>query len=188
MRCALTRPAPWPMGPHLAALLCDISPSSAGWLAEEPEASEPPERLSAVSDLQLPSATGGHHTSHQVAGNQRPCGGIEHPDPHPTLIHTRRLELNADGERGSHGKPGRAGPQRPHRGQSLRLPTQFPGLPSGCSSAACPYSGCLMAAPQANVHRKRGPAGPPPARPWPLRAPKPCPPPPPAACGPPKGR
>ena len=178
-----------PLGPLLAALLCDLSPSSAGWLAEDPEASKPPKRLSAIGGLQLLSATGGHRTGHQAAGNQRPCGGIEHPDPHPALIDPRRLELNANGEMGSHGKPGRTAPQRPHRGQTLQLTTRFPRLPSGCSWATSSISSSWMAAAPKQRPRETGPRRTPPqggrSR---LRAPKRCPPAPPAACGPPRGR
>jgi hypothetical protein len=57
---------------------------------------------------------------------------------------------------GSHGKPGRTAPQRPHRGQSLGLPTRFPGLPSGCSSAACPCSGRSMAAASKRTSKGNG--------------------------------
>ena len=39
------------------------------------------------------------------------------------------------------GEPGRAEPQRPHRGQPKLKPIRFPGLPSGCSWAACLCSG-----------------------------------------------
>ncbi len=58
------------------------------------------------------------------------------------------------------GEPEEAAAKRPHRGQTLQLPTRFPGLPSGCSWTACPCSGRSMAATQTNVQGKRGPAGP----------------------------
>ena len=59
------------------------------------------------------------------------------------------------------GKPGRAEPQRPHRGQSLRLPTRFPGLPSGCSWTACPCSDhSLAAAPKQTSKGNGAPQGP----------------------------
>jgi hypothetical protein len=98
-------PGPSPDSPALRAL----APAALGaaGAATGASGSEPPKRLSAVGGLQLPSATGGHRTGHQAAGNKRPCSGIEHPDPHPTLIHTRRLELNANGERRGHGGTGK---------------------------------------------------------------------------------
>ena len=65
-------------------------------------------------------------------------------------------------------EPGRTAPQRPHRGQFLRLPTRFPGLRSGCSWAACPCSGRPMAAAPKRTSKENGaPQGPAKRRPVP---------------------
>ena len=146
--------------------------------------SEPPERLGAVGGLQLLSPTSGNRTGHQPARSKRPGGGIEHPDPHPALIHTRRLELNANGERGGHGETGRSSSPTPPPGAITATADPVPRPPLWLLQGACPYNGCSMAAPESERPRETGPRRTPPrGGPWPLRAPRRCPPAPPAACG-----
>jgi hypothetical protein len=85
--------------------------------------SHPPHRLRAMGSLQLPRPPQRGAAHHQPAARGGGSRVIQQPEPHPAAIHPRRLELDADGERGSHGKPGRAEPQRPHRGHPSANPT-----------------------------------------------------------------
>ena len=104
-----------------------------------------------------PAPAAGPRCAAPAGSARRGARAIEQPQPHPAAINPRRLELDADGERGSHGKPGGAAALRPHRGQPSPNPIRF-SCPLHRGSASAATASISMA----NV---RGKAGPPPGPP-----------------------
>ena len=145
---------------------CDI------YLLNHPE-------LEGVTHSHTPPAK--HHQPSLCRGCAKP---IEQPQTHPAAINPRRLELDADGERGSHRETGKGrGPNAP-TGAITATADPVPRPPLwwllGRLSLQRPLDGC----PPSERPRETGPHRTPPRGGlWPLRAPKRCPPAPPAACG-----
>jgi len=152
-------PGPSPGSPALRAL----APAELGaaGAATGASGSEPPKRLSAIGGLQLPSPTSGHRTGHQAARNKRPCSGIEHPDPHPALIHTRRLELNANGDRGGHrGNREGQSPNAPTGGNHCDCRPGSPASPLAAPRPPVPAAAARWLTPKRTSTENGTPLGP----------------------------